>query len=200
MRSVKILSLAALAILLGGGLLFLFLSPRSRSEVPGSSLSERGKEFIAKERQAGNEFWTSQSLEDKGERVLGVQSVQTSCFSLELPFEVTISKLEDEGDGCSAVLRLLKHLTTIRIYTAVGGSPLKEIPGVALRLRETQVYTQGFTPPVNGQERLVFFEDSDGVAFIKTGVVLTTISISDATSKIDLEEKLDAVLKSIQIL
>jgi len=107
--------------------------------LPEDGLSNRAKNYIETQQKANDSFWRQFSLEEeKKNQVLGTQTQELDCFSLEIPF--LINKRNDRGD-CNYSFTIDSprgNVTVFRKETDI--QSLDDESGIILRRKNTDLY------------------------------------------------------------
>lgn len=179
--------LPCLAVGMIVGELVLHRQMLSDFSLPSGELSLRAEEFIASQRSTGKSLWNTISFETPSPDVLGVQTLATTCFSVQFPFPVLELRREEQSPNCTLNVRVVGRPMSISLHTQTWSEKLHEYPGVQVRLRDTHTYI-----PLDldlGMESLAFSDAEASVVFVHRGSILQTLAISggmeaDRSSKV----------------
>ncbi len=188
---------AAISISIG---IFWYLSGNSEQRVTGG-LSDRTREFLTSQKANTDSLWPDYTFEE-GTEQKQYQSVETNCFTLEMPIPVRNLKTSIEQESClvKATIDTPHAFLTISSEPAPSIHSLSDLSAVKLRTTQPDVYTQEKREELDSPNSIVFSTTTEVVYFYLENETITTVALYDlATINSDTYQLLTKVVKSVGI-
>lgn len=188
------------SILCSGILIFLLLKNNPGFQ-QSEGVSERAREFLANQERTTDSVWQGRNFENTTETQQR-QHVETSCFTITMPFAVRNLKSSIQQDTCvvQATLDSPHAFITINSEPTPNVTSLDDYAAVKLRRSQPDVYTAENNSDLTDQNSLIFSTQTEIVYFHLENERVTSVALYDL-ARIDPElyDLLTQLVKSVGI-
>lgn len=185
-----ILCIFSIAIFFAGTVLWLRKQKNTLQNVP--EISMRSQEFIDSQKKQQGNIWSDYDPEGKKSTPFdSTQSMTTRCFIAQIPADAYSIRIDESDEKCSATATLdtPSAFLTIHLSQEPLLQSLKDETGVALRLRESSVYSLDPFFANESQNAMTFFT-KDEITFFRFDAPLVLVISLYNLPKVDQEVKI----------
>lgn len=161
-----------------GGMWFWWHSKPGAVPILVDQLSPRAEEFITTQRSDGTGLWNGVDLETPVASAPTQTSLDTECFSAELPLRTANPKVTFAGTRCSWRAKIIEPLG----YITLASYPTTEFEndsGIVLRRRSPEQYSAETLEIPNYSQTLVFRSDTEVMVFALQQQRMVTLAVTD---------------------
>lgn len=171
----------ALALLLYFCKNFLFSNYTRYSR--NDDISQRAQEFIAQQQKDEGSLWQEQNFTPSPSSSTEKLVLMSNCFSVEVPFIVHNTKVENEAKGCTVRTRVTSPASQLVISSSTFENSLDEVSSVTMRRLDTVKFKEKKISIDKFDESLRFDEQDATTLFFKKGDLLITLAFTGMAQK-----------------